>query len=430
MMAAMLDLRFIRENTAAVRRAISDKQMPDALEKLDQLLLVDEEHRLLKRDLEEKQAERNANARLVGQLKREGADAGELMAAMAALSDEGKRLEDRERSLQTQLDALLLEVPNLPHASVPYGESEHDNVVAKEWGAKPTFAFEPRPHWELMTARGWVDFEVGVKVTGAGFPVFKGTGSRLVRAMRNYFLARLAGAGYRGAVPPLMVNAASATATGQLPDKEGQMYEVTDGFFLIPTSEVPVTNVHRDEILAVEELPIKYTAFTPCFRREAGSHGKDVRALNPVHPFDKVEMVQFCAPERSYEALEEMTRIAEGFLEELGLAYRRLLMCTGDLGFTQAKKYDLEVWSPGQARWLEVSSVSNMEAFQASRLRTRARPGGVTGKGKTEPVHTLNGSALAFPRTIAALVETYQDADGAVRVPEALREYLGVARLE
>ncbi len=430
MMAAMLDLRFIRENTAAVRRAISDKQMPDALEKLDQLLLVDEEHRLLKRDLEEKQAERNANARLVGQLKREGADAGELMAAMAALSDEVKRLEDRERSLQTQLDALLLEVPNLPHASVPYGESEHDNVVAKEWGAKPTFAFEPRPHWELMTARGWVDFEVGVKVTGAGFPVFKGTGSRLVRAMRNYFLDRLAAAGYLEVVPPLMVNAASATATGQLPDKEGQMYEVTDGFFLIPTSEVPVTNVHRDEILAVEELPIKYTAFTPCFRREAGSHGKDVRGLNRVHQFDKVEMVQFCAPERSYEALEEMTRIAEGFLEELGLAYRRLLMCTGDLGFTQAKKYDLEVWSPGQARWLEVSSVSNMEAFQASRLRTRARPGGVTGKGKTEPVHTLNGSALAFPRTIAALVETYQDADGAVRVPEALREYLGVARLE
>jgi seryl-tRNA synthetase len=208
------------------------------------------------------------------------------------------------------------------------------------------------------------------------------------------------------------------------------MYEVTDGFFLIPTSEVPVTNVHRDEILALEELPIKYTAFTPCFRREAGSHGKDVRGLNRVHQFDKVEMVQFCASESSYAALEEMTRIAEGFLEELGLAYRRLLMCTGDLGFTQAKKYDLEVWSPGQGRWLEVSSVSNMEAFQANRLRTRARPGGVTGKGKTESVHTLNGSALAFPRTIAALVETYQEADGAVRVPEALRGYLGAARLE
>lgn len=430
MMTVMLDLRFIRENAAAVRRAISDKQLPEALAKLDALLSIDEEHRLLKRDLEEKQAERNANARLVGQLKRDGGDATDLMAAMAALSEEVKRLEDRERSLQTQLDALLLEVPNLPHASVPYGQSEHDNVVAKEWGEKPAFAFPPRPHWEIMAERGWVDFEVGVKVTGAGFPVFKGAGSRLVRALRNYFLDRLEAAGFVEIIPPLMVNAASATATGQLPDKEGQMYEVTDGFFLIPTSEVPVTNVHRDEILALEALPIKYTAFTPCFRREAGSHGKDVRGLNRVHQFDKVEMVQFCAPERSYEALEEMTRISEGLLEELGLTYRRLLMCTGDLGFTQAKKYDLEVWSPGQARWLEVSSVSNMEAFQANRLKTRARPGGLTGKGKTESVHTLNGSALAFPRTIAALVETYQEADGGMRVPEALRGYLGASRLE
>ncbi len=429
-MASMFDLRFIRENTAAVRRAVQAKQMPGVLAKLDRLLVLDEEFRLLKRDLEELQAQRNAGARLVGRLKREGASTDESMAAMATLSDEVKRLEDRERSLQTQLDELALEVPNLPHESVPYGESEHDNVVAKEWGTKREFGFTPKPHWDLLTARGWVDFDAGVKITGAGFPVFKGTGSRLVRALRSYFLDRLVAAGYVEIMPPLMVNAASAMGTGQLPDKEGQMYEVTDGFFLIPTSEVPVTNLHRDEIVALEALPIKYAAFTPCFRREAGSHGKDVRGLNRIHQFDKVEMVQFVEPESSYDALEEMTRQAEGLIEGLGLPYRRLLICTGDMGFTQAKTYDLELWSPGQERWLEVSSVSNMEAFQATRLKTRARTGGASGKGKTQVVHTLNGSALAFPRTIAALVETYQEEDGSVRVPEPLKPYLGTDRLQ
>lgn len=428
-MTGMLDLRFIRENTAAVRRAIEVKQLPGALAKLDRLLLVDEESRLLKGELEEGQAKRNANARLVGQLKREGGDASGLMAEMAALSERVKRLEDRERSLQAELDELMLEIPNVPHESVPLGVSEHDNVVVKEWGARRGFSFTPAPHWDLLTARGWVDFEAGIKLTGAGFPVFKGRGARLVRALRDYFLDRLGEAGYVEVAPPLMVNPASATATGQLPDKEGQMYEVTDGFFLIPTSEVPVTNLHRDQIVATEDLPIRYAAFTPCFRREAGSYGKDVRGLNRVHQFDKVEMVQFAPKESSYEALEEMTRLSEGLLEELGLPYRRLLMCTGDLGFTQAKKYDLEVWSPGQERWLEVSSVSNMESFQANRLRVRSRPGGAAGKGRPEPVHTLNGSALAFPRTIAALVETYQEEDGAIGVPPVLRPYLGSDRL-
>ncbi len=428
-MTGMLDLRFIRENTAAVRRAIEVKQLPGALAKLDRLLLVDEESRLLKGELEEGQAKRNANARLVGQLKREGGDASGLMAEMAALSERVKRLEDRERSLQAELDELMLEIPNVPHESVPFGVSGHDNVVVKEWGARRGFSFTPAPHWDLLTARGWVDFEAGIKLTGAGFPVFKGRGARLVRALRDYFLDRLGEAGYVEVAPPLMVNPASATATGQLPDKEGQMYEVTDGFFLIPTSEVPVTNLHRDQIVATEDLPIRYAAFTPCFRREAGSYGKDVRGLNRVHQFDKVEMVQFAPKESSYEALEEMTRLSEGLLEELGLPYRRLLMCTGDLGFTQAKKYDLEVWSPGQERWLEVSSVSNMESFQANRLRVRSRPGGAAGKGRPEPVHTLNGSALAFPRTIAALVETYQEEDGAIGVPPVLRPYLGSDRL-
>ncbi len=421
----MLDLRFVRDNPDAVRRAMRAKMMADELPKLEQLLRLDEEHRLVKRDLEERQAQRNADSRAVGEMKRRGQDDPELMARLAELSGEVKRLEELERSLQQQIGHLLLAVPNIPHESVPYGESEHDNVVVKEWGERPTFDFEPRAHWDLMASRGWLDLEAGVKVAGAGFPVFRREGSKLVRALQAYFLDRLAAHGYEEVVPPVLVNGESATATGQLPDKEGQMYEVTGGLYLVPTSEVPLTNLHRDEILDSGRLPIRYCAYTACFRREAGSHGKDVRGLNRVHQFDKVEMVQFSAPERSYEALDEMVAVSESLLEELGLPYRRLLMCTGDLGFTQAKKFDLEVWSAGQGRWLEVSSVSNLEAFQANRLRTRARPGGVNGKGRPEPVHTLNGSALAFPRTIAALVENNQRADGTVVVPDALAGYLG-----
>ena len=421
----MLDLRFIRENPDAVRRAIRAKQLPDALESLEQLLLTDEEHRLLRRDLEEQQALRNANSKRIGELKRRGEDAEQLMRQMSDVAAEVKHLEERGRSLDARLQELLLEIPNLPHASVPYGESEHDNVVVKEWGELPTFSFEPRPHWEIAAEHGWVDLEAGVKITGAGFPLFRGAGARMVRALERFFLDRLEDAGYTELVVPLLVNADSATATGQLPDKEGQMYQVSDGFYLIPTSEVAVTNLHRDEILDSEALPLRYAAYSACFRREAGSYGKDVRGLNRVHQFDKVEMVQFTLPEHSYEALEAMTRTAETMLEELGLAYRRLLMCTGDMGFTQAKKFDLEVWSPGQRRWLEVSSISNIEGFQATRLKTRARPGGATGKGRPGPVHTLNGSALAFPRTIAAILETYQTEEGKVRLPEALRPYLG-----
>lgn len=425
----MLDLRFVRENPETVRRAMRAKMMEADLPRLENLLRLDEEHRLVRSDLEEKQARRNADSRLVGEMKRRGEDDPELMARLSELSGEVKRLEETERSLEQQIGQLMLAIPNIPHESVPFGQSEHDNVVDKEWGEKPTFAFEPRPHWDLMAERGWLDMEGGIKVAGAGFPVFRGKGTRLVRALQAYFLDRLAAHGYEEVIPPVLVNAESATATGQLPDKEGQMYEVTGGLYLVPTSEVPLTNLHRDEILDSEQLPIKYAAYTACFRREAGSHGKDVRGLNRVHQFDKVEMVQFASPELSYAALEEMVAVPESLLEELGLPYRRLLMCTGDLGFTQAKKYDLEVWSAGQGRWLEVSSISNLEAFQANRLRTRARPGGVNGKGRPEPVHTLNGSALAFPRTIAALVENNQRADGTVEVPDALAGYLGTKTL-
>ena len=426
----MLDLRFIRDHPETVRRAIRAKQLPEALEKLDQLLLTDEEHRLLRSDLEERQAIRNARSKEIGERKRRGEDADELIRAMGAVAAEVKRLEEKSRSLEIAIGELMLEIPNLPHESVPYGETEHDNVVVKEWGERPTFDFDPEPHWKLAARRDWIDLEAGVKLTGAGFPVFKGDGARLVRALQHYFLDVLQDRGYTEVRPPLVVNEASATATGQLPDKEGQMYRLDEGFYLIPTSEVSVTNLHRDEILDEAELPIRYAAFTSNFRREAGSYGKEVRGINRIHQFDKVEMVQFTRPADSYDVLEEMTSLSEELLEALGLSYRRLLMCTGDMGFTQAKKYDLEVWSPGQDRWLEVSSISNMESFQATRLMTRFRPGGAQGKGRPEPVHTLNGSALAFPRTIAALLESYQQADGRVALPEVLHRYMGKSCLE
>ncbi len=426
----MLELRFIREHPDDVRRAIRAKQLPDAEASLDALLSADEEARILRQDLESLQAERNASSKRIGDLKRQGEDASELMRAMAEVSANVKRLEERNRNLELRIHELMLEIPNLPHESVPYGVSEHDNVVVKEWGETVSFDFQPRPHWELAQARGWFDLEAGVRLTGAGFPVFRGAGSKLVRGLERFFIDRLEAAGYEEIIVPLLVSATSATATGQLPDKEGQMYEVTDGLYLIPTSEVAVTNLLRGEILDSDALPQRFAAFSACFRREAGSYGKDVRGLNRVHQFDKVEMVQFTRPEGSYEALEAMTRTSEEMLEALGLRYRKLLMCTGDMGFTQAKKYDLETWSPGQERWLEVSSISNLEAFQATRMRTRARPGGAAGSGKPETVHTLNGSAMAFPRTIAALLETYQREDGSVSVPAALRPYLKVDVLE
>jgi len=426
----MLDLRLIRENPEAVRRAVRAKQMPDALNALNQALLLDEEYRLLRNDLEAKQAERNASSKRIGDLKRRGEAADDLIREMGALSDEVKRLEERSRSLDAQLQSALLELPNLPHESVPYGESEHDNQVMFERGEKLAFDFVPQPHWELAAARGWLDLAAGVKTTGAGFPVFKGGGARLLRALNQYCLNALGDEGYTEVAVPLMVNAESATATGQLPDKEGQMYEVTDGFYLIPTSELVLTNLHRGEILDAAALPLRYAAHSACFRREAGSYGAHVRGVNRVHQFDKVEMVQFTRPEESYGVLDEMAATSERLLDELGLPYRRLFMCTGDMGFTQAKKFDIEVWSAGQERWLEVSSVSNITDFQARRLGTRFREGGVQGKGKPELVHTLNGSAFGMVRLLAAILEHFQDADGGVRVPEVLRPYVGRKRLE
>jgi seryl-tRNA synthetase len=424
----MLELRTLRDHPERVRTAIRAKQLHPAEAALDELLATDAARRELRLDLEARQAERNARSREIGERKRRGTPADDLMRDVGGLTAEVKRLEERDRTLAARIDELLLEIPNVPHESVPYGEGERDNVVVSEHGEqRPSDGL--RPHWELAEAHGWIDFAAGTSVTGTGFPVFRGDGARLVRGLAAFFLDRLGDEGFVEIAPPLMVNAASATATGQLPDKEGQMYQVADGYYLIPTSEVPVTNLHRGQILDEDALPIRYCAFTPCFRREAGSYGKDVRGLNRLHQFDKVEMVVFAKPEDSYAALEAMTETAERMLADLGLAYRRLLMCTGDMGFTQAKKYDLEVWSPGQARWLEVSSVSNMEAFQAARLDARCRPGGPQAQGRTRLVHTLNGSALAFPRTLAALLETHQTPEGDVLLPPPLQRYLGRERL-
>jgi seryl-tRNA synthetase len=425
----MLDIKFIREHPDKLRKAIRDKQMQGAEAKLTQLLLVDEDLRLLKKDLEEKQAVHNSSSKKIGELKRKGENADTLMREMGTLSEEVKRLEEKSRSLEAQFTSLMLDIPNPPHESVPYGVSEHDNVVVYERGEKPTFDFKPKPHWELPHFKTWIDLERGVKTTGAGFPIYKGEGAKLLRGLIQYCLNYLGDADYTECISPLLVNHESATATGQLPDKEGQMYQVSDGFYLIPTSELILTGMHRDEILDAKELPLKYAAHSACFRREAGSYGAHVRGINRVHQFDKVEMVQFTQPETSYEALEEMTATSEALLGSLGLPYRRLSMCTGDIGFTQAKKYDIEVWSAGQERWLEVSSCSNITDFQARRLMTRYREGGNAGKGKPELVHTLNGSAFGMARMMAALLENFQNADGSVRVPEVLQAYVGRQKL-
>ena len=421
----MLDLNVIREQPDLVRGAIRDKGAGrDSV--VDEVLEVDGVRRKQLSELQTLQARSNEVSREIGTFMRDGrkAEAQDLIAESGAIKKQIQDLEEASRATDARLDVLMLEIPNIPHASVPVGRTAEDNRVEAEHGEPPRFDFEPRTHWDLAADLGIVDFERGSKVVGAGFPFYVGAGARLQRALVSFFLdLAISEGGYREIQPPLLVNAASATGTGQLPDKEDMMYEVgRDELYLIPTAEVPVTNFLRDEIVTEDDLPIKFCAYTPCFRREAGSYGKDVRGLNRLHQFDKVELVQFVEPADSYAALESMTRDAERAIERLGLPFRRLLMCTGDMGFSQAKKYDLEVWSAGQQRWLEVSSISNLEAFQARRTRTRFRP--KAGK-KTEFVHTLNGSALALPRTVAAILENFQLEDGTVAVPPVLQSYFG-----
>lgn len=417
----MLDIRFIREQSEQVREGVRKKG--DDPVRVDEALRLDEERRQLLQKVEGLKSTKNSVSAEVARLKGQKQDATGLIERMRTVAEEIKVLDERVRTVEDLLHSTLLQIPNLPHSSVPEGKTPADNLPVAHWGEIEPPDFALRPHWELMEKLNLIDFGRGTKITGAGFPVYVGKGAKLERALINFFLDEASAGGYTELLPPLLVNAASATGTGQLPDKEDQMYVVSrDDLYLVPTAEVPVTNFFRDEILAEDRLPVKFCAYTPCFRREAGSYGKDVRGLNRVHQFNKVELVKIVAPGASYDELESLRQDAERALQKLALPYRVLLMCAGDLGFTQTKKYDLEVWSPGQQKWLEVSSVSNFESYQARRLNLRYRPGG---GGKPEHVHTLNGSALALPRIVAAILEHYQTPEGKVIVPKALHRYTG-----
>ncbi len=425
----MLDIQTIRQDPDRFRLAMRNKGYRDT-GVLDRAVDLDSERKSIVTTVQSARERSNEVAREVGALFKAGRrdEAERAKEEAARLKDAIRVGEDRLREVEASLEAAMLDIPNVAHESVPVGASSEDNLMAFTNGVIPVFDFRPLPHWDLLERHGLVDFGRGAKVAGAGFPFYVGRGARLQRALIQFFLdMAVSAAGYTEVEPPIMVNADSARGTGQLPDKEDQMYEMTrDGLYAIPTAEVPVTNLHRDEIVAEADLPIRYCAYSPCFRREAGSYGKDVRGLNRLHQFDKVELVQFAHPDRSYEALESLREDAERLLQLLALPYRRLVLCTGDMGFAQSKTYDLEVWSAAQERWLEVSSVSNYEAFQARRMWIRYRP---ADGGRPEFVHTLNGSALALPRIVAALIENNQREDGSIDIPEALRPYTRFDRI-
>ncbi|MFH1057273.1 MAG: serine--tRNA ligase [Pseudomonadota bacterium] len=420
----MLDLKFVRENLDAVRQACENRRT--AVD-LDGFAALDQRRRDLLPELEGLRARRNEVSAQVGkakQQKQSGQDLAPVYAEMKEVGGRIKALEDEVKAVQDQLEALLLTIPNLPHASVPIGAGEEDNPVVSVWGEKPSFDFEPLNHWDIGEALDIIDFERAAKITGARFAVLRGPGARLERAITAYMLdLHTTKHGYTEILPPFMVNSRAMTGTGQLPKFAEDLFKLqgTD-YWLIPTAEVPVTNLHLDEVLDAESLPIRYTAYTPCFRAEAGSHGKDVRGLIRLHQFDKVELVRFVRPEESYTHLEELTANAEAVLQGLGLHYRKVVLCTGDMGFSSAKTYDLEVWLPGQQKYREISSCSNFEDFQARRMNVRCKEKGQKG---TTLVHTLNGSGLAVGRTMVAVLENYQQADGSVQIPPALAPYMG-----
>ncbi|MGQ9921096.1 MAG: serine--tRNA ligase [Desulfobacca sp.] len=417
----MLDLKFVRSNLAAVQQALKNRGQEFLLDDFESL---DEMRRLLLSQVESRRQERNALSEEVGRLKKAKQDATALMARVREINQELKELEAELQDKEAMVSDFLYNLPNLPHVSVPVGASSDDNPVVKTWGRPPEFAFTPKPHWDLGEALGILDFETAAKITGSRFALLRGPGSRLERALINFMLdLHTQEHGYLEVWPPFMVNAASALGTGQLPKFKEDLFKVEGwDYYLVPTAEVPVTNIHRDEILAEEDLPISYTAYTPCFRSEAGSYGKDVRGLIRQHQFDKVELVKFTTPETSYEELEKLLAHAERILQELELHYQVVVLCTGDMGFASAKTYDIEVWLPGQGTYREISSCSNFEAFQARRANIRFRRRGAKG---TELVHTLNGSGLAVGRTLVAILENYQQEDGSVVVPTRLRPYLG-----
>lgn len=423
----MIDIKRLRQDPAGVRAALARRRDRELDAAVDALLALDARRRELLTRAEAIKAERNAANEEVARRKKAKAPAEELLAGLKASGEAVKALDAEVREVDEQLDGLLLRVPNTPLPEVPDGDASGNQVV-RTWGAAPTFAFTPRAHWDLGAALGLFDLARGAKITGSGFPLFTGPGSRLVRALQNFMLdLHTQRHGYTEVSPPLLVNRASLTGTGQLPKFEEDVYATpADDFFLVPTAEVPVTNILRDEILDGAALPIAYTAFTPCFRREAGAHGKDTRGLIRIHQFDKVELVRFVRPEDSPAEHEKMTGHAEAVLQGLELPYRVVALAAGDTGFSSARTYDLEVWAPGVGTWLEVSSSSTFTDFQARRanIRFRADP-----RSKPEFVHTLNASGVAFPRAIIALLETHQQADGSVTVPAALRPYLGADRL-
>ncbi|TNE30743.1 MAG: serine--tRNA ligase [Bacteroidetes bacterium] len=423
----MLEIQRIREDKEAIAAAL-DKRNIDATETLNEILKADEERRKTQVELDNTLAESNKLAKEIGQLFREGKveEANAAKARTADLKVKGKELNDALQTAEEKQRELIVSLPNTPHESVVKGAVAEDNVEVSREGDFPTLHANAKPHWELTSEYDLIDFELGVKVTGAGFPVYTNKGARLQRALINYFLDKNTSAGYREFIPPFFVNEDSGFGTGQLPDKEGQMYHMTeDNLYAIPTAEVPLTNMFRDEIVDEAALPIKCTAYTPCFRREAGSYGKDVRGLNRLHQFDKVEIVVLSKPEESYTRLDEMVEHVAGLLRDLKLPFRVLRLCGGDMGFTSALTYDFEVWSAAQERWLEVSSVSNFETFQANRLKLRYRDS----DRKTQLCHTLNGSSLALPRIVAALLENHQDENG-INIPEVLHTYTGFERIE
>ena len=423
----MLQLQYIKENRDECIERLKIKHVADVEQRIDEIIALDERRRGLQQKSDAVKAEQNAIAKEIGMLfkqgKREEAEAKKTRTA--ELKNEERQLGEEMAAVEQELNTKLISLPNAPHITVPQGRTAEDNLEVGRFGTMPELGPDALPHWELCAKYDIVDFELGNKITGAGFPVYKGKGARLQRALINFFLNSAADAGYTEIQPPLMVNETSGLGTGQLPDKEGQMYAIPlDGFYMIPTAEVPITNIYRNVIVNADQFPIKHVGYSECFRREAGSYGKDVRGLNRLHEFSKVEIVVIEHPDRSYERLEEMKAHVGGLLNKLGLPYRILKLCGGDISFTSAMTFDFEVWSAAQKRWLEVSSVSNFEAFQANRMKLRFKDS----DGKMKLAHTLNGSALALPRIVAALLENNQTSDG-ITMPECLRPYLGFEKI-
>ena len=417
----MLDARFVRENIDIVKKSLGDRNstMP-----LDEFLGFEEQRRILLKEAEELRNKRNVVSEEIGKLKTLKQDASKLIEEMKGVSDKIRELDEKIKILEENTNEFLLNVPNIPDKTVPVGKDETENVEVRRWGEPRQFDFEPLNHWDIGEILDIIEFERAAKIAGARFSLTKGYGAKLERSLMNFMLDLNTSKGYKEVFPPILVNRESMKGTGQLPKFEMELFRIADPeFYLIPTAEVPLTNIHRNEILNEKDLPIYYTAYTPCFRREAGSYGKDVRGLIRQHQFNKVELVKFVKPEDSFQELEALTNNAEDILQKLGLPYRVVALCTGDMGFSAAKTYDLEVWLPGQQRYREISSCSNFADFQARRANIRFKR---EGKKGTEFVHTLNGSGLAIGRTLVAILENYQQKDGSVVVPNVLRSYMGV----